>query len=134
MEDKVMESSKVGKSILIALGSNFAQEKNVAYAMEELRTAFPGAVFSEMLWTEPIGIASDRFVNALGKASTCMSQEQVLLMLKNIERKCGRCEEDKARNIIKLDLDLLQYGDERLKEADWHRDYVLQLLGSDFCL
>lgn len=134
MEEKNLKSASMNKVIMIALGSNFEQEKNVAYAMEELRSVFPDMVFSKLLWTEPIGIVSDRFVNALGKASTSMSQQQVACMLKDIERKCGRCKEDKARNVVKLDLDLMQYGDERLKEEDWNRDYIQRLLDSDFCL
>lgn len=121
-------------TVVIALGSNYEQEKNVMYAMEELKGHFPNIVFSEMLWTEPIGIVSDRFVNALCKASTSLTRLQVIDVLKEIERKCGRCKEDKARNIVKLDLDLMQYGGERLKEEDWKREYVLQLLDSDFCL
>lgn len=134
MEEKDIESLNVSKNLVIALGSNFDQERNVSFAMEELRKFFPDMVFSKMLWTEPIGIVSDRFVNALGKASTSMSQQQVTCVLKDIERKCGRCQEDKARNVVKLDLDLMQYGGERLKEADWDRGYVQQLLDSDFCL
>lgn len=132
MEGEKLKSANVSKRILLALGSNFEQEKNVAFAMGELRTFFPDVVFSKMLWTEPVGIVSDRFVNALGKASTCLSQEQVICALKGIERKCGRCKEDKGRNIVKLDLDLMQYGGERLKEEDWKREYVQYLLHSDF--
>lgn len=134
MEKKDIESLNVSKNLVIALGSNFDQERNVSFAMEELRKSFPGMVFSKMLWTEPIGIVSDRFVNALGKTSTSMSQQQVTCVLKDIERKCGRCQEDKARNIVKLDLDLMLYGGERLKEVDWNRDYFQQLLNGDFCL
>lgn len=134
MDDKKMTSVNVNKSILIALGSNFEQEKNVAFAMDELRTIFPDVVFSKQLWTEPIGIVSDRFVNALCKATTDASIEQVTGMLKEIEKKCGRSQEDKFRNIVKLDLDLMQYGDERLREEDWKREYVRQLLHDDFSL
>ena len=132
MEEKNLKPASMNKVIMIALGSNFEQEKNVSYAMEELRSVFPDVVFSELLWTEPIGIVSDRFVNALGKAFTSMSQQQVVCILKDIERKCGRCKEDKARNVVKLDLDLMQHGDEQLKEEDWNRDYILRLLDSDF--
>lgn len=32
------------------------------------------------------------------------------------------------RNIIRLDLDLLQWGTVRLREQDWERDYISLLL------
>lgn len=114
--------------ILIALGSNHEQEKNVAFAMELLHSFFPGISFSRMLWTEPIGIASDRFVNALALADTDKEQEEVERILKQVEKECGRTREEKMRNIIRLDLDLLQWDTVRLREQDWERDYIRLLL------
>lgn len=114
--------------ILIALGSNHEQEKNVAFAMKHLHSFFPSISFSRMLWTEPIGIASDRFVNALALADTDKEQEEVERILKQIEKECGRTREEKMRNIIRLDLDLLQWGTVRLREQDWERDYIRLLL------
>ena len=114
--------------ILIALGSNHEQEKTVAFAMERLHSFFPGISFSRMLWTEPIGIASDRFVNALALADTDKEQEEVERILKQVEKECGRSREEKMRNIIRLDLDLLQWGTVRLREQDWERDYIRLLL------
>ena len=81
-----------------------------------------------MLWTEPIGIASDRFVNVLALADTDKEQEEVERILKQVEKECGRTREEKMRNIIRLDLDLLQWGTVRLREQDWERDYIRLLL------
>ncbi len=115
--------------IIIALGSNYEQERNITYAVERLREFFPSIVFSGVHWTEPIGIVSDKFVNALGCAEIeCDSMEEVSQKLKLIEQECGRKAEDKRRNVVKLDLDLLQYGDARLKEKDWKRGYMSLLL------
>lgn len=128
------------KKIIIVLGSNHEQEKNVRVAMALLVQAFPGILFSRSLWTEPIGMerggtdgrreltTSQQFVNAIGIAMTEMEEEQVVHVLKDIERQCGRTKEDKALGIVKLDLDLLLYGDIRHKESDWERDYVKLLM------
>ena len=124
----IFAGKKMSTRILIALGSNHEQEKNVAFAMERLRSFFPGISFSRMLWTEPIGIASDRFVNALALADTDREQEEVERILKQIEKECGRTREEKMKNIIRLDLDLLQLGFVRLREQDWERGYVRLLL------
>ena len=118
------------KKIIIVFGSNFEQERNVRYAMNELALLFPGIAFSRLLWTEPIGMDdSPLFVNAIGIAMTDMDETHVVRILKEVERKCGRRKEDKALGIIKLDLDLFLYGDIRYKENDWERDYVQLLLG-----
>ncbi len=117
-----------GINFVLALGSNYEQERNVGYAMGRLRECFPGIRFTRILRTSPIGIDSDWFANALaiGKVEDC--PETVISRLKEIERECGRCAEDKARNVVRLDIDLLQYGGEVLREKDWHRDYVQLLL------
>ena len=117
-----------GIKMILALGSNYEQEHNVRYAMGRLRECFPDIRFSRILWTEPIGIASDKFVNALAIGSSNDAVEDIVKNLKTIERECGRCSEDKARNIVRLDLDLLQYGELILREKDWERDYVQLLL------
>ena len=71
---------------------------------------------------------SDRFVNALALADTDKKQEEVERILKQVEKECGRTREEKMRNIIRLDLDLLQWGTVRLREQDWERDYIRLLL------
>ena len=123
------------QKIIIVLGSNYEQEKNVRYAIMELTLAFPEIAFSRMIRTEPIGMAdSPQFVNAIGIAMTEKKEEHVVRILKGIERKCGRTKEDKALGIVKLDLDLLLYGDVRHKESDWKRNYVKLLMSEmDSC-
>lgn len=118
------------KKVIIVLGSNCDPVQNIAYAMWNLSSVFPEMAFSRMLWTDPIGMeeGASKFVNAVGIASTDREERYLVQVLKGIERRCGRSEEDKAKGIIRLDLDLLLYGDTRRKEEDWERDYVKQLL------
>ncbi len=113
--------------IVLSLGSNCEQERNVAYAMGRLRELFPGMSFSRTIRTKPIGIESDMFANALGMGICHEPLPQVVEELKAIERECGRREEEKARNIVRLDLDLLLYGSQRCHEKDWERPYIKQL-------
>ncbi len=118
-----------GINFVLALGSNYEQERNVRYAMGRLRECFPGIRFSRVLRTAPIGIVSDWFANALAIGETDDAPENIISHLKEIERECGRCAEDKTRNVVSLDIDLLKYGDAVLREKDWNRDYVQLLLG-----
>ncbi len=49
----------------------------------------------------------------------------MLAALRSVEQRCGRrirgpyCKVD-----VPLDLDLLLYGDEKLHESEWERDYI----------
>ena len=51
--------------ITLAIGSNILQQKNIDEAQSRLRHLLPGIVFGEAVWTTPIGIQSDRFLNLL---------------------------------------------------------------------
>ena len=121
------------RKIIISLGSNFEQEKYIRKGMELLAGSFPGIRFSSLLWTEPLGIQSDKFVNAMALATTDLDEDAVVEILKKAEVTCGRMPEDKALNIVKIDLDLLQYGCGRRKVADWNRSYIKQL-AAEVCL
>lgn len=114
-------------TVIIALGSNFDPQDNIGRAREELRSLFPDIVFSRSLWTEPIGITSGRFINAMALAHSDLPKEEVERHLKRIERECGRCVEEKKKGIIRLDLDLMQWGEEKLRPKDWDREYILTL-------
>lgn len=119
----------MNSKFIIALGSNFEPESNIKAAAERLRFLFPDIVFSRSLRTKPIGIVSADFVNALSLAHTSLPIEDVERQLKQVERMCGRCAEEKERGIIRMDIDLLLYGEEKLHLKDWNRDYILTLLG-----
>lgn len=130
------------KKIIIELGSNENPSDNIQLAKEKLSLLFPRIEFTRSLSTAPIGMKSRNFVNALAyvyindgyegvigqEASAILNVEDVLRNLKGIERELGRLPGDKAHNIVKIDLDLLQYGDVILKKEDWQRPFVLQLM------
>lgn len=110
---------------IIALGSNTMQEENIALAKDRLLTLLgDDLMFSDDLRTMPIGIDSDVFINGICTGSTHMSLEELTAALKDIERSMGR----KKGNEVTIDLDVLQYDNEKLRPGDWERDYVGQLL------
>lgn len=116
--------------IIISLGSNAGQEQHMRQARTLLAEAFPGIVFSPVLWTSPVGMTacSAMFQNGLALADTCFGAGEVQGMFKAMERLCGRRPGDKAQGVVVMDIDLLQYGEMRLHENDWQRPYVARLL------
>lgn len=112
--------------VIIAIGTNKNQEENMSKAYEHLKGMFKNSLFGPRMWTEPIGLEnSDKFLNQVMMGDTSCSMKAVLAALRCVEQKCGRrnrsCHREKD---IPLDLDLLLYGDEKLHESDWERDYI----------
>lgn len=117
------------RKIIISIGSNWEQVYHVKVAKEMLTEIFPGITFTPEVWTDPIGINSDKFLNLLALAYTQLSLKEVETSLKQIEKTCGRKMLDKEHGLVKLDLDVLLFGDTRLHERDWSREYVQRLMG-----
>jgi len=76
--------------IVVALGSNVNQEAHIQQAKALLETTFNDMEFGTSVWTEPIGISSDKFLNVIGVGYTNVNKERTILALKNMEHKCGR--------------------------------------------
>lgn len=120
------------RKLIISIGSNFNQRENIDYAKKQLTTVLDGdTAFSEELWTMPVGIESDKFINCVCVSSTSHTYTQIRNALKHIERKCGRTKKNDMSNRIPLDLDILMYGEEMHHSDDWDRDYIKKLL-NDF--
>ena len=113
------------KTCVIGLGSNDPGPARILSAQSALRAAFPGVRFSTLRQTRPVGFPSPRwFHNQVALCTTALTRDEMTAFLKQMETAHGRRPEDKARGIVKLDLDLLCYDGEVLKPEDWVRDYV----------
>ena len=95
-------------------------------AYEHLKYMFKNSLFGPRMWTEPIGLEnSDKFLNQVMMGETICSKKSVLAALRCVEQGCGRRIRGPYRKVdVPLDLDLLLYGDEKLHESEWERDYI----------
>jgi len=116
-------------NIIMSLGSNFNQRENISAAINMIVCVFPSASFTEAIWTEPVGIKSDKFLNCLCNVRSSQGLKDVTACLKRIENKLGRTAADSLRGTIAIDIDILQFNGTRLHEQDWQRDYVKKLIG-----
>ena len=80
--------------ILLAIGSNVRQTQNIAEAKRRLRRLLPSIVFGQEVWTDPVGLQSDRFLNLLAYADTTFSPAELQQRLKQIEREMGDSHEN----------------------------------------
>lgn len=117
------------QKVILSLGANENQESNMQLAQYKLERLLSNQViFSETMWTTPIGIDSDRFLNCLAVAHTHHSFTQLHRALKQIERSLGSQRAERKRGVVKMDIDILLFGDQRYHTSDWKRDYIRRLL------
>lgn len=114
---------------ILCIGSNTDPEKNMKLAVEELTRHFPQIRFSSEQTSEPMGtLRPDWFLNRAACFDTDIPYEEVRAITKEIERMAGRTPDEKYKEIIRLDVDILQAGSQRFKEHDWQQPYVQRLI------
>jgi len=122
-------------SVFIAVGSNIEPEQNMALSLEHLKTLQGFTLTQKSSWykTRPWGVENqDHFLNLVVGGQTTLSPRELLRATQQIENTLGR------KRIIKngprnIDLDLLLYGDQIIKEPDLVIPHV-GLLERDFML
>lgn len=120
-------------TLLISMGSNDNSETNMELCRILLSKLFEPITYSETSTTEPFGDHyQSHFLNQLALAQTHKNKEDVEKELKLLEIKLGRTVEDKSKGLIKIDVDLIKWNDTILKDEDWKRNYVADLLPSIF--
>ena len=119
--------------IIISIGSNYNQKENISFAKKKL-TGMLGeqTSFTRDMWTEPVGIQSEKFINCICISSTKHTLLQLTKAFKQLERKCERSKKNDLINKIPLDIDILLYGDQRYHKKDWERQYIQELLNDFF--
>ena len=124
-DDKMTEK----KELILSLGSNADQKECMLAACTKLHEMFgDDIVFSQQMWTNPIGIDSDKFLNCLVFTHTSHKLEYINKAMKHIERLCGNRKRARANNIIKMDIDILKYGEQILHNNDWSRAYIITMM------
>ncbi|MCC8154532.1 MAG: 2-amino-4-hydroxy-6-hydroxymethyldihydropteridine diphosphokinase [Tannerellaceae bacterium] len=116
---------------IIGLGSNYDKEANTEKAISLLKLYFNQIQFSVPVLTSPIpeNNYTDDYLNCVAVARTAESREIILTYLKETEKLLGRTPDSKQTGIIPIDLDLLQWNEEVLKD-ELSRYYIQQGLQS----
>ena len=79
----------------------------------------PESSLEKRVWTTPIGIQSDRFLNLLAYADTPLSLDHLQEELKAIEREMGDSHENHQQGHVIIDLDVAEYDGRTVKEVIW---------------
>lgn len=111
---------------LICIGSNTCVPQNMELARKALTAFFPDISFGKEQETAPLFFRNNLspFHNQTARFHSSLKPDKIKSIFKEIEMRAGRRTEDKSQEIVKLDIDLVQYGDTTLKPEDIHRDYM----------
>ena len=102
----------------LCLGSNREAERNIEMAYKLLNNSLPNINWGKARWTKPVDFPNPAlFLNQTAEFYTTKRMDEIKLLFKEIERKCGRLPEDKSQGIVLMDIDLLSYGELKLKEV-----------------
>lgn len=119
--------------IIISIGSNYNQKENISFAKKKLAGMLGEQTsFTRDMWTEPVGIQSEKFINCICISTTRHTLLQLTKAFKQLERKCERSKKNDLISKIPLDIDILLYGNQRYHEKDWERQYIQELLNDFF--
>ena len=110
-------------SVLIALGSNYHQSAHIQWASQRLSVLLDDVTMSRILWTPDIHGRGLWYMNRLLRAKTSLSPDQLTTLLKQIEQETQR-----TKQHVTIDLDLMQYDQQRYHLDDWERPYIQRLL------
>lgn len=116
--------------VVLCLGSNLNRESKIEEAAVLLRSCFDSIRFSEAVYTESEGedSLSGPFLNQVAIAYTRYAPVEIHAALKQMEYVLGRRPEDKLKGLIPIDIDLLQWNEQILKEEDLKRSYIKESL------
>jgi 2-amino-4-hydroxy-6-hydroxymethyldihydropteridine diphosphokinase len=106
--------------VAIALGSNLGDRRgHLLWAAEALADLLPSLRLSSIIETEPVGVPDDQppFLNAAATGTTTASAAELLTLLQDLERRCGR-ERPYRWAPRTLDLDLIFYGDQVIAQPE----------------
>jgi 2-amino-4-hydroxy-6-hydroxymethyldihydropteridine diphosphokinase len=111
------------------MGSNVSQVYNMQMAVTMMMSLLgKSVIFSRRVWTTPIGFDSDKFLNCIAVAYTDQGMPQLVRAFKDIEHRLGSMKSEHSAGVVKIDIDVLQYGDQRFHASDWNRDYIKALM------
>ncbi|MCD7978223.1 MAG: 2-amino-4-hydroxy-6-hydroxymethyldihydropteridine diphosphokinase [Tannerellaceae bacterium] len=114
--------------LLLCLGSNRNKLVNIELASRKLSSHIEQILFSEIIESDPVGRdpGVENYLNRLAIAYTSKSLAEVISLCKNLEKELGRTPEDKISKSVPIDIDILKWNKQILKEEELKREYVVK--------
>ncbi len=106
-------------NVYLGLGSNVGDRKrNLMGALERLAPQMQVEAISSLYETDPVGPQDQQdFYNAVCRASTRLTPDELLAHVKQFERDIGRVERERW-GPREIDIDILLYGDQIVESQE----------------
>lgn len=88
-----------------------------------LKSAFTGVQLSEIYSTHALNGQSADYLNMVARVRTSATLPELTALCKAFEEECGRTPESKQRGSIEMDVDIMKFGGDVLRPAEWSRPY-----------
>ena len=111
----------------ISLGSN-SKDRSIQMndAIQYLNSIFEGVLSSTIYETQALNGKDAPYLNAVAVANTHLSIVEATKLLKKWECQCGRTAESKLIGDIPIDLDIVVWNGEVVREKDFSCDFFTQ--------
>ena len=104
--------------LALSLGSNIDAPNNIRKAVRALRHEFDALKCSSVYESEAIGFVGANFLNLVAIIETTADLSSISSFLKLLEDRFGRNREQPRFSARTLDVDILFYGDEKIKSDE----------------
>ncbi len=101
----------------ISIGSNIEKEKHIPSSIRALQQVFGELRLSSLYETEAVGFEGDNFYNLIVGFDSELDAKQVAKILRQVELDHGRTRESRKFSSRTLDLDLVLYGDQIIRDG-----------------
>ena len=113
--------------VIISIGSN-SQDRHFQMneAILHLKSKFETVTVSNIYESEALNGKDAPYLNAVAVGETEMTFEEATAFLKQWEKSCGRTPESKLKGVIPIDLDIVMWNKEIVREKDYNYSFFTQ--------
>lgn len=97
--------------LTLGLGSNLQPEYHISLALDALYARFGELELSSVFESEAVGFYGGNFLNMVVATHTDLALDEIILLIKELEARCGRQRDQQRFSSRTLDVDILTLGD-----------------------
>ena len=106
--------------VVLSLGSNIDREKNIRFALAQIKNQFGALEISPVYETSSVGFEGPAFFNLVVGLQTDHPIDHIITLLRVIEADAGRVRGPKSFDSRLLDIDVILYGDSNLRDQGYN--------------
>lgn len=115
---------KVQNRVVLSVGANSGDRHGaVEEALKWLGELLQESRFSDIYETPPLGHCGSNYMNAVLAGTYCGDMVQLEQECKDYERRKGRDQEARRKNLVPIDVDIVLWNDSVLRPKDFKSNF-----------